>query len=128
MRTALALLLLLTSATTALAQKTAADCTAERLGASIPPASIGLPVRSVTLSPPSWVEATEGVPAHCRVDGTMAAMSTDSTARPINFRVILPAAWNRRAAQLGGGGMNGIIPNLTGGAPGGPPSPLARGL
>ena len=32
------------------------------------------------------------------------------TARPINFRVVLPASWNRRAAQLGGGGMNGIMP------------------
>jgi feruloyl esterase len=27
----------------------------------------------------------------------------------------LPASWTLRAAQLGGGGMNGIIPNLTGG-------------
>ena len=34
--------------------------------------------------------------------------------RPINFRVVLPASWSRRAAQLGGGGMNGSIPNLTG--------------
>ena len=43
--------------------------------------------------------------------------------------MVLPAAWNRRAVQLGGGGMNGIIPNLTGdvvsdrGA-----SPLQRGF
>jgi feruloyl esterase len=68
------------------------------------------------------------VPAHCRVDGVMAPISSDVTARPINFRVVLPAAWNRRAAQLGGGGMNGIVPNLTGGVPGGPPSVLERGL
>jgi feruloyl esterase len=26
---------------------------------------------------------------------------------------LLPAEWNERAAQLGGGGMNGMIPNLT---------------
>ena len=44
-----------------------------------------------------------------------ASVDTAATARPINFRVILPAAWNRRAAQLGGGGNNGVIPNLTGG-------------
>jgi feruloyl esterase len=43
-----------------------------------------------------------------------APVDTAPTARSINFRVILPASWNRRAAQLGGGGMNGIIPNLTG--------------
>src|SRR6185295_18554847 len=36
------------------------------------------------------------------------------TARPINFRVWLPAAWNRRAVQQGGGGMNGVIPDLRG--------------
>jgi feruloyl esterase len=57
----------------------------------------------------------------------MAPVDTSSTARPINFRVALPASWSRRAAQIGGGGMNGSIPNLTGGAPG-PPSLLGRGL
>ena len=52
-----------------------------------------------------------------------------ATARPINFRVLLPASWNRRAAQLGGGGINGVIPNLTGvefGSAG--PSLLQRGF
>jgi feruloyl esterase len=39
----------------------------------------------------------------------------DPAARPINFRVVFPASWTLRAAQLGGGGMNGMIPNLTGG-------------
>ena len=51
---------------------TAAECTAERLGATVAPSAIGEPVRSVTLSAPSWVEATNGVPAHCRVNGSMA--------------------------------------------------------
>ena len=107
---------------------TPADCTAARLGDSIPVPMIGEPVRSVTLAAPAWVDAGNGTPAHCRVDGVMAPISSDATARPINFRVVLPAAWNQRAAQLGGGGMNGIIPNLTGRAPGGPPSVLERGL
>lgn len=107
---------------------TAAECTADRLGPSIAPSAIGAPVRSVSVSA-SWVEASNGVPAHCRVDGAMAPVDTASTARPINFRVVLPATWNGRAAQLGGGGMNGIIPNLTGAGPGGPsPSLLERGL
>ena len=103
-----------------------ADCAAERIGA-IAPSAIGLPVRSVTLTA-AWVDAANGVPAHCRIDGVMTPIDTASTARPINFRVLLPASWNRRAAQIGGGGMNGIIPNLVGGAPGQPPSPFARGL
>ena len=108
---------------------TGAECTAERLGATIAPSSIGEPVRSVTLSAPTWVDATDGVPAHCRLNGTMASIDTASTARPINFSVVLPASWSRRAAQLGGGGMNGILPNLTGGGPAAQgPSPLGRGF
>jgi hypothetical protein len=105
----------------------AADCTAARLGSSIAPSAIGEPVRAVTLVEPTWVEAAANVPAHCRVNGSMAPVSTDSGARPINFSVALPASWSRRAAQLGGGGMNGSIPNLTGGAPG-QMSLLARGF
>jgi feruloyl esterase len=107
---------------------TAADCTSDRLGSSVAPSAIGEPVRSVTLSAPSWVEAANGVPAHCRVNGTMAPIDTASTSRPINFSVVLPASWSRRAAQLGGGGMNGIVPNLTGGGPGGGPSLLGGGF
>jgi Tannase and feruloyl esterase len=117
------------SATAGAKTITGAECTAERLGATIAPSAIGEPVRSVTLSAPSWVEAANGVPAHCRVNGSMAPIDTASTARPINFSVVLPASWSHRAAQLGGGGMNGIVPNLTGGGPGAQgPSLLDRGF
>jgi len=108
---------------------TAAACTADRLGNSVPTSAIGEPVRGVTLSAPSWVEAANGVPAHCRVNGSIAPVDTSSTARPINFSVVLPATWSRHAAQLGGGGMNGFVPNLTGGGPGASgPSLLDRGF
>jgi feruloyl esterase len=107
----------------------AADCTADRLGSSVATSSIGEPVRSVTLSAPSWVESANGVAAHCRVNGSVAPVDTAATARPINFSVVLPATWSRRAAQLGGGGMNGFVPNLTGGGPGASgPSLLDRGF
>jgi pimeloyl-ACP methyl ester carboxylesterase len=112
-----------------IATLTAADCTVEKLGVAVPVSAIGEPVRSVTLSPPSWVESASGVPAHCRVDGSMAPVDTSPTARPITFSVVLPASWNGRAAQIGGGGMNGIVPNLTGRGPGGEePSLLERGF
>jgi feruloyl esterase len=107
---------------------TAADCTAVKVGTSLASSAIGEPVRAVTLSEPTWVAATDDVPAHCRVNGTMAPIDTAPTARPINFGVALPASWGARAAQIGGGGFNGFVPNLTGGAPGGGTSLLARGF
>lgn len=103
-----------------------AECTAATLGSSIPASSIGEPVSSVTLSAPRWVAAAANAPAHCAIDGSMAPVDRATNARPINFRVLLPAAWSRRAAQLGGGGMNGTIPNLMGGGSDG--SWLQRGF
>jgi len=92
---------------------TSSDCTAAKVGTSVEPSAIGERVRAVTLAEPSWVEAANNVPAYCRVNGIIAPVDTSPTARPINFSVVLPASWTRRAAQLGGGGMNGVIPNLT---------------
>ena len=97
---------------------TEADCTAQKLGANIPTASIGEPVSAVVLNTPRWNASTNGNPAYCSIDGSMAPMDKSYTAKPILFRVVLPASWSRRAAQLGGSGNNGVIPNLLGG-PGG---------
>jgi feruloyl esterase len=80
----------------------------------------------VTLSAPRWVEATATVPAHCIVDGAMAGVTPG--APTINFRVALPPTWTRRAAQMGGGGMNGTIPGLTGTGGGAGPTLLERGF
>src|SRR5688572_12505424 len=44
----------------------------------------------------------------------MAPVDRSPAAKPINFRVLLPATWSRRSAQMGGSGGNGVIPNLTG--------------
>ena len=106
----------------------AADCTVEKLGASIPIETIGAPVRRVTLAAPTWTAETANAPAYCRVDGVIDPIDTSATARPINFGVALPARWNRRSVQMGGGGMNGTVPGLTGGGGPGSPSLLARGV
>ena len=90
-------------------------CTPEKTGGAIPVSSIGEPVAGVTLAAPRWVEATANSPAYCSIDGAMAPTDTSANGRPINFRVVLPASWTSHAVQLGGGGMNGSIPNLTGG-------------
>lgn len=92
---------------------TAADVTAEKVGTSIPLSAIGEPVSGVTLSAPQWVEATGNAGAYAIIEGSMAPV--DPTGKLINFRVVLPASWSRRASQLGGGGNNGVIPNLTAG-------------
>src|SRR5204863_962216 len=60
------------------------------------------------------VEAARNLPAYCTVNGSMAPVDRSATAKPINFQVAFPSAWSGRAAQLGGGGMNGSIPGLTG--------------
>jgi pimeloyl-ACP methyl ester carboxylesterase len=91
-----------------------ADCTTGKLGSSIPISAIGEPVADVTLNPPRWVPAG-AAPAYCSIDGAMAPVDKSPYGRSINFRVVLPAAWSRHAAQSGGGGINGVIPNLTGG-------------
>jgi Tannase and feruloyl esterase len=97
-----------------------ADCTVEKVGSAIA-ASRDAAVSGITLNPPRWVAASGNMPAHCVVDGSMAPVDRAPSAKPILFRVALPASWNRRAAQLGGGGTNGVIPNLNG-------EPLQRGF
>ena len=88
------------------------DCTAEKLGSEIPPAAIGERVSAVTLNAPTWNADANGNPAYCSIEGSMAPVDTAPTARPIRFRVVMPASWSYRAAQLGGGGMNGVVPDL----------------
>ena len=93
---------------------TAADCTSTRLGAVIPASAIGEPVSGVTLAEPRWVPQDAALPARCEVDGQMAPVDATGRVPAINFRVWLPAAWNHRAVQQGGAGINGVIPDLRG--------------
>jgi pimeloyl-ACP methyl ester carboxylesterase len=103
---------------------TEADCTALKLGDSIPASAIGEPVSAVTLSAPRWNAAAKGSAGYCTVNGAMAPVDRAANAQPINFQVAFPSTWNGRAAQLGGGGMNGMIPGLTGG----PGNPFGQGF
>jgi hypothetical protein len=96
---------------------TAADCTADKLGRSIPASAIGEPVSAVRVGDPSWIAATETTPAHCTLRGALGPI--DPSAPDISFGVAFPATWGLRAVQLGGAGMNGAIPNLAGGRGGG---------
>jgi len=79
----------------------------EKAGTSIPVSDIGEPVGSVKLYTPRWIEATDATPAYAVVEGSV--FPADPNGWPINFRVLLPASWSKRAMQAGGGGMNGSI-------------------
>jgi len=103
---------------------TESDVTAERVGSSIPVEAIGEPVSAVTLSAARWVAGADAASSYATVDGSI--LPVDPKGKPINFRVILPASWSRRAIQQGGGGMNGMIPVGGGGfgrGRGGPSDP-----
>jgi feruloyl esterase len=91
---------------------TETDCVTGKLGSSIPVSAIGAPVSAVSLNAPRWNPVAGAIPAHCSVDGSMAPIDQSAAAKPILFRVLLPASWNGRSAQMGGGGTNGVIPNL----------------
>ena len=65
--------------------------------------------------------AVLAIPEYCRVTGRIAPV--DPAAPPINFHLNLPTSWNRKLAQLGGSGQNGVIPvALTTGMQWGPES------
>jgi feruloyl esterase len=94
---------------------TESACTGTTLGAAIKASQIGEPVAGVVLESLKWVSGAGNKPAHCMVNGSLEPVDKAATARPIRFGVALPANWNRRAVQMGGGGMNGSIPGLAGG-------------
>jgi hypothetical protein len=112
----------------------AANC-ADLASLKIPANEIGLPSGGGTIT--SAQMAT--VPAdplnpdatrdYCKVLGAVAPV--DPNAPPVNFEVNLPADWNGKAVQYGGGGSNGVL--ITGLAPlrdarRDTPVPVARGF
>lgn len=126
----------------ALGSDPAAACAA--LTAPVPASSIGLPSGAASIDSASWQAATPlavaergptpaarvspATPAFCRVLGRIAPV--DPAAPPILFQVNLPASWNGRSVQYGGGGFNGTLINAIGLPPAqrfDTPTPLAQG-
>ncbi len=110
--------------------KVGADkCTAAILGAPIDPKLIGEPVSAVQIDKVEWYAEADRSPAMCVVEGQLMPVDKSDTAFPIKFAVGLPANWNQRSIQQGGGGMNGSAPRFgpaparggAGGFPGGAP-------
>jgi hypothetical protein len=99
----------------------AAACAA--LTAPVPASAIGLASGAASIDSATWMAATPlavaergptpaaritpATPAFCRVLGRIAPV--DPAAPPILFQVNLPARWNGRSVQYGGGGFNGTL-------------------
>ena len=107
-------------------------------GLAIPAARLGLPSGAATITQARFelaqpLEIVRGVtapatPDYCQVQGRIAPV--DPAAEPIHFQVNLPARWNGKALQYGGGGYNGtLVTGLTPLRDATPddPLPLARG-
>jgi feruloyl esterase len=99
-------------------------------GLSVPRDAIGLPtsgarVTSAVLVPAA---AAHGDGEYCKVLGRV--LPVDPAAPPILFEVNLPANWNGKTLQLGGGGLDGTLVSGLRPPPGheaGSPAPLALG-
>jgi len=73
---------------------------------------IGLPTTGATVTSASFVAASATMPEYCRVTGVIA--SVDSSAQSIEFAAALPTSWNKKVFQLGGGGWDGSVVDVTG--------------
>src|SRR4051812_28741445 len=79
-------------------------------GMTIPASAIGLPTGGAAIQTAIAVKAADDKNANgdfCKVTGTI-ANATPSTA-VFEFEVNLPATWNRRVLQMGGGGYDGTL-------------------
>jgi len=108
----------------------AADC-ASLKDMAIPASAIGLPTGGAVVQTAVTVKATDDKNVNgefCKVTGQI-TNATASTA-VFEFEVNLPATWNRRALQMGGGGYDGNLVTGLGAytlQPAGQDTPLKQG-
>ncbi|WIX77035.1 tannase/feruloyl esterase family alpha/beta hydrolase [Amycolatopsis carbonis] len=133
---AIALAMALVLGTTGLGSRPAAaepssmtpDC-AGLAGLRIPASVMSLPTtggRVESASETTSVLSGQTV-EYCHVDADL--FPVNPAAPDIKMSVDLPRGWNRKALMFGGGGFDGIVPDLTANVPFGPvdqPVPLAR--
>jgi Tannase and feruloyl esterase len=87
----------------------------ELTGHTLAPALIGLPTQGALIDHATMISrSAPGNPDgdYCRIMGEIKAIRTDTP--DIRFEVNLPARWNGRALQMGGGGYNGEVQRATG--------------
>ena len=111
--------------TTAQEAMKTAQC-ASLAGVSIAAKEFALPTGGAQVAEAKPMDV--GGAAYCRVSGSIAPATQG--APQINYQVNLPANWNGKAVQYGGGGYNGNSPNAAGRTTSGlrdAPVPLAQG-
>lgn len=110
----------------------AAPACAALAGMNIPASRIDLPTRGATVDaavPTVDVDTAGAARDYCKVTGVIHPV--DPNAAPIRFQVNLPARWNQRALQMGGGGTDGTVVTGLGsyvGQPASQPTALAQGF
>ena len=90
--------------------------------------SLATPLAVADRAPTPAGRVSPASPAFCKILGHIQPL--DAKAPAIQFEVNLPAKWNGRSVQYGGGGFNGALISGLGLAPAGrfdQPSPLERG-
>ncbi len=95
--------------------------------ATIAAREIGLPTTGAKVTKATWV--VDSSVGQCQIVGDI--LPVDPTAPAIEFEVNLPANWNGRALQMGGGGYDGsLVTGLTSYAlqPAGQKTPLQQGF
>ena len=121
-------LLLLSGRAWALPPMTETPAACEAMsGRRIPEGAIGLPTRGATITGAASVTPKTG-DAYCLVSGSIRPI--DGAAPDIRFQVALPGRWNGKVVMFGGGGFNGVIPDVAGAplnTPPQTPTPLAQG-
>jgi hypothetical protein len=99
-----------------------AQC-ASLVGLEIPEKAIDLPTQGAVVETATW----DAAGSYCAVTGWIRAVSAP---QDMQFQVNLPAAWNGRTLQFGGGGFDGSLVTATGNytaQPAGTPTALAQG-
>lgn len=89
-------------------------------GLKIPAAAIGLPTNGATISSATVVASASetttttsvrhATPEYCQILGDI--LPVDTAGFPIKFQLNVPTAWNQKAIQMGGGGLNGNVPGV----------------
>ena len=109
-----AAILLTTWVLVATASRDAAESCTGLVGKTISASAIGLPSTGASVRSATLVHASASISVeYCKVLGVISPV--DPSAPDISFQVNLPAVWNGKAVQYGGGGFNGTL--ITGDTP-----------